>query len=200
MSEKRQYFFCGVGGSGMLPLALILRARGFAVSGSDRALDQGRTAPKFDFLRKEGVALFAQDGSGVVSKEQIIVASAAVEETVPDIARANALGAPRVTRAMLLAELFNAADMRIGVAGTRVDGTCIAGGVSAADHGDCGESGGEKMLRHLMILSRRRHSAACAADGVAVGAARTDSAIDRGSGFGVSRTESSGKMSRKNAK
>lgn len=118
MIGKRQYFLCGVGGSGMLPLALILRAKGEAVAGSDRALDQGRTAPKFDFLRQQGVALFPQDGSGVVSSDQIIVASAAVEETVPDIGRANALGAPRLTRAMLLAELFNAAETPIGVAGT----------------------------------------------------------------------------------
>jgi UDP-N-acetylmuramate--alanine ligase len=118
MGEKRQYFLCGVGGSGMLPLALILRAKGYEVAGSDRALDQGRTAPKFDFLRQQGIALFPQDGSGLQSAAQTVVASAAVEETVPDIKRAIALGAPRMTRAMLLAELFNGAPSPIGVAGT----------------------------------------------------------------------------------
>ena len=46
-----QYFFCGIGGSGMLPLAAILRASGARVAGSDRALDAGRLAPKFDYLR-----------------------------------------------------------------------------------------------------------------------------------------------------
>ena len=30
------YFFCGIGGSGMLPLALIVKARGYDVEGSDR--------------------------------------------------------------------------------------------------------------------------------------------------------------------
>jgi UDP-N-acetylmuramate--alanine ligase len=88
------------------------------VSGSDRALDQGRTAPKFDFLRAHGIALFPQDGSGVTRPEQIVVASAAVEETVPDVQAARRIGAPLVTRAALLAELFNAAPGSIGVAGT----------------------------------------------------------------------------------
>src|SRR5215475_14514420 len=118
MNRDRPYFFCGIGGSGMLPLALILKAQGVSVSGSDRALDQGRTAPKFDFLRAQGIALFPQDGSGVTRPEQILVASAAVEDTVPDVQAARRVGAPLVTRATLLAELFNAAPRSIGIAGT----------------------------------------------------------------------------------
>jgi UDP-N-acetylmuramate--alanine ligase len=126
MSEKRQYFLCGIGGSGMLPLALILAAKGHSVSGSDRALDQGRTAPKFDFLRAKGIGLFPQDGSGLQSGGQILVASAAIEETVPDVAAAARLGARRVSRAALLAELFNASAMSIGVAGTSGKSTTTA--------------------------------------------------------------------------
>ena len=55
-NQGRPYFFCGIGGSGMLPLALILRAKGCAVEGSDRSLDQGRLAQKFEFLRDRGIA------------------------------------------------------------------------------------------------------------------------------------------------
>jgi UDP-N-acetylmuramate--alanine ligase len=102
----------------MLPLALILKAQGVSVSGSDRALDQGRTAPKFEFLRTHGIALFPQDGSGVTRPEQIVVASAAVEETVPDVQAARRVGAPVIARAALLADLFNAAPESVGVAGT----------------------------------------------------------------------------------
>src|SRR3977135_317848 len=54
MSYIGDYFFCGVGGSGMTPLALIIQARGGRVEGSDRALDQGRNAERFDFLRAHG--------------------------------------------------------------------------------------------------------------------------------------------------
>ncbi|MGH6872975.1 MAG: Mur ligase family protein [Rhizomicrobium sp.] len=115
---NKSYFFCGIGGSGMLPLALILRGHGAVVAGSDRALDQGRLAPKFDYLRSRGIALFPQDGSGVTDAGQTVVISAAVEDTVPDVKAARALGAPLLTRAELLSRLFNAAPMSIGVAGT----------------------------------------------------------------------------------
>src|SRR5258706_9290819 len=108
MSPDRPYFFCGIGGSGMLPLALILRARGMHVSGSDRALDQGRLASKFDFLRANDIALFAQDGSGVTGSNMVVVTSAAVEQTVPDVLAARRVGAQLMPRTELLAELFNA--------------------------------------------------------------------------------------------
>jgi UDP-N-acetylmuramate--alanine ligase len=48
----------------------------------------------------------------------VLVTSAAIEETVPDVVKAKAIGAPRVTRPQLLAELFNAAPMGIAVGGT----------------------------------------------------------------------------------
>jgi UDP-N-acetylmuramate--alanine ligase len=118
MIQDRDYFFCGVGGSGMAPLALIVRAAGATVAGSDRALDQGRVGAKFEFLRSRGISLYAQDGSGVTRPEQVLVASAAVEETVPDVVAARRVGAARMTRAELLTQLFNAAETRIGVGGT----------------------------------------------------------------------------------
>lgn len=102
----------------MLPLALILRAKGYEVSGSDRALDQGRTPQKFDFLRRQGIRLYSQDGSGITNPELIVVTSTAVESTIPDVEAARRIGAKLMTRAELLAQLFNAAPMAIGVAGT----------------------------------------------------------------------------------
>jgi len=118
MTGAKSYFFCGIGGSGMLPLALIVRGRGAAVAGSDRSLDQGRLAPKFEFLRARDIALFPQDGSGLVGDDQLLVTSSAIEENVPDVVKAREIGAPRVNRPELLAELFNAAAMGIAVGGT----------------------------------------------------------------------------------
>jgi UDP-N-acetylmuramate--alanine ligase len=112
------WFFCGIGGSGMLPLATILRGQGAEVAGSDRSYDQGRTPEKFAWLQREGFALFPQDGSGVTSPEQTLVASAAIEDTVPEVVRARELGCPRMTRAELLAALFNAAPQGIAIGGT----------------------------------------------------------------------------------
>lgn len=126
MTQNKPYFLCGIGGSGMMPLALLLRARGHEVSGSDRALDQGRTPDKFRFLRSQGVRLFPQDGSGVTDPGRILVTSAAVEDTVPDVAAAARIGAPRMTRAALLSGLFNAAPRRAAVGGTSGKSTTAA--------------------------------------------------------------------------
>jgi UDP-N-acetylmuramate--alanine ligase len=112
------WFFCGIGGSGMLPLATILRGQGAEVAGSDRSRDQGRTPEKFAWLEREGFTLFPQDGSGVTSPAQTLVASAAIEDSVPEVVRARALGCPRMTRAELLAALFNAAPEGVAVGGT----------------------------------------------------------------------------------
>ncbi len=118
MAKNKSYFFCGIGGSGMLPLANIVRDGGAKVAGSDRALDQGRLAPKFEWLQSLGIDIFPQDGSGLTSGDQILIASAAVEDSVPDVARANELGCARMTRAELLAELFNAAPRSVAIGGT----------------------------------------------------------------------------------
>jgi len=112
------WFFAGIGGSGMLPLAMILKGQGAEVAGSDRSRDQGRMPEKFAWLERHGFELFPQDGSGVTSPEQTLVASAAIEDTVPEVVRARELGCPRMTRAELLAALFNAAPQGIAVGGT----------------------------------------------------------------------------------
>src|SRR3974390_81253 len=125
MNQLGDYFFCGIGGSGMTPLALIIQARGGRVEGSDRALDQGRNAERFDFLRARGVVLHPQDGSGVARASQILVTSAAVEETVPDVQAARRVGAAFTPRASLLAELFNSAALGVGVAGTSGKSTTV---------------------------------------------------------------------------
>jgi len=118
MDRGKPYFFCGIGGSGMLPLALILQGQGCAVQGSDRMLDQGGTAQKFDFLRTRGIPLHPQDGSGIAGDGQILVTSAAIEDSVPDVQAARRLGLTVMTRAQLLAEIFNAAPHNIAIGGT----------------------------------------------------------------------------------
>src|SRR6266567_2262843 len=109
MPQPKDYFFCGIGGSGMTPLALIIQAKGGQVEGSDRALDQGRNSERFGFLRARGMLLHPQDGSGIKRAEQILVTSTAVAETVPDVQAARRIGAAVTTRANLLAQLFNRA-------------------------------------------------------------------------------------------
>jgi len=109
----------------MTPLSLIIQARGGRVEGSDRALEQGRNTKRFDFLRARGVLLHPQNGSGVTRASQILVTSAAVEETVPDVQAARRIGAVVTTRAKVLAQLFNSAACGVGVAGTSGKSTTV---------------------------------------------------------------------------
>lgn len=102
----------------MLPLAQIVKGRGAKVAGSDRSFDQGRTPDKFAALEKQGIELHPQDGSGIVSGDQVVVASAAIEDTVPEIGKANELGCLRLTRAELNSILFNTSGAGLAVAGT----------------------------------------------------------------------------------
>ena len=115
--DQQAYFFCGIGGSGMLPLASILRASGATVSGSDRSLDAGRTSAKFDYLRSLGIDLYSQDGSGL-RPGMTLVTSAAVEETVPDVVRSRELSLEHLSRPELLAQLLNGAKHSVAVGGT----------------------------------------------------------------------------------
>ncbi|HEX2624819.1 MAG TPA: Mur ligase domain-containing protein, partial [Sphingomicrobium sp.] len=117
MTEAAKYHFCGVGGSGMLPLASIVRATGATVTGSDRSLDAGRLGAKFAYLRKLGIDLFAQDGSGLANGATLVT-SAAVEPTIADVVRARELGLPHLTRPQLLAQLLNAAKRSVAIGGT----------------------------------------------------------------------------------
>ena len=157
MHHGKPYFFVGIGGSGMMPLAMILAGQGATVAGSDRSLDAGRLPAKFDDLKRRGVGLVAQDGSGIASPEQIVVASAAIEASVPDMVRAAELGNERMTRAELNAALFNAAPQSIGVAGTSGKST-VTGMIGWILHA-CGrdhERRGDEELRLVRRPLRQR--------------------------------------------
>src|SRR3954454_7805173 len=118
-------FFSGIGGSGMLPLASIVRASGAKVAGSERSLDAGRTPHKFHYLRSLGIQLFPQDGSAL-QEGMTLVTSAAVEPTVPDVVRAKELGLTHLTRPQFLARLLNDAQRRVAVGGTSGKATVTA--------------------------------------------------------------------------
>lgn len=112
------YFFCGIGGSGMLPLALILMGQGHRVSGSDRSYDQGRTPDKFAWIKSQGICLFPQTGEGLTAAQDALVVSSAIEDGIPEVKKAKELGVPIIKRAELLAQIFDKADRRIAVGGT----------------------------------------------------------------------------------
>lgn len=111
------YHLAGVAGVGMSALAEFLLGRGCRVTGSDRDLDSGRDLPVFLTLRRAGVGLRPQDGSGVRERPDALVVSSAIEGGNPDLDEAGVLGVPVVHRAHLLAEAAKGMDC-VAVAGT----------------------------------------------------------------------------------
>ena len=112
-----KYYFCGIGGNGMSPLARLLAAQGKAVMGSDRSYDLGRNQPFFETLQAEGIRLVPQDGSALEAGIDRFIVTRAVEDTIPDIAKAKELGLSIMKRPVLMAELF-AATRNVAVGGT----------------------------------------------------------------------------------
>jgi len=117
--------FAGVGGSGMSALAQYVVLRGGRASGSDRGFDRGQLLEGRARLEALGVSLLPQDGSGACGDCAAVVYSTAVEEQVPDFARARALGVPLLHRSELLAH-FVATQRTIAVSGTSGKSTTVA--------------------------------------------------------------------------
>ncbi|HTM01722.1 MAG TPA: Mur ligase domain-containing protein [Candidatus Omnitrophota bacterium] len=120
-----RYHFSGVGGSGMAPLAMLTVALGADVTGSDRNHDRGVAMHVFEDLRRSGVHLLPQDGSGVTEALTALVHSTAVETSNPDFARAQALGIACIRRGSFLARLA-ASRRAVAIAGTSGKSTVTA--------------------------------------------------------------------------
>ena len=113
----KKYYFVGIGGSGMNPLAQILRQRGNWVGGSDRSFDRGTNTALFEKLQGLGIFLFPQDGSGITADIDTLVISTAIEEQNRELDQARLFSMPVMHRADLLAQLFNSG-YGIAIAGT----------------------------------------------------------------------------------
>ncbi len=120
-----RFHYAGLAGSGMSALAQFQAMTGGVASGSDRAFDRGERAGLRAELEALGIAVFPQDGSGVGPDCAALVVSTAVEEHVPDVARARELGVPIVHRSELLA-YFVAIHRSIAVTGTSGKSTVAA--------------------------------------------------------------------------
>lgn len=109
----------------MAPLAQLLADQGADVTGSDRSFDHGDAVDVRRQLEQAGVRIVPQDGSGIRDALGAVIVSAAVEESIPDLARARRAGIPVFLRGALLAELLRDA-RTLAVAGTSGKSTVVA--------------------------------------------------------------------------
>lgn len=118
-------FFIGIAGAGMSAIAQYLQGIGMNVSGSDRFFKPGEYNETKAKLEAEGIACFLQDGTGIDSNTDLVVVSAAVEDTVVEVQKAKQLNIPIIKRSELLA-MIAASKKTIAVGGTSGKSTTTA--------------------------------------------------------------------------
>ena len=124
----RRVFLIGIGGCGMSGLARMLRARGADVCGSDLA-----PSPTTDALAAEGIPVRFDQASGELPEEtDLVVASAAIKASHPEMLAASTRGLATLTYAEAL-------------------GRCMASGSGVAIAGTHGKSTTTGMLAHVLI-------------------------------------------------
>lgn len=118
--------FCAISGSGMSALAQVLKYKNYDIYGSDRSFDQGKDKKNKQALTDIGIKIFPQDGSMLDKDFEVLYASTAVEDTIPDIKRAKELNIPIKKRSDLLAEIFSSYKYNIAIGGTSGKSTVTA--------------------------------------------------------------------------
>jgi len=125
LKEYKNIFFAGIAGTGMSAIAQYLKGKGCQISGSDRYFNVGEAEEIRQKLENEGIKCFPQGGLGIDETVDLLVVSTAVEDTVPEVQEAKALGIPILKRSALLA-MIAAAQKTIAVGGTSGKSTTCA--------------------------------------------------------------------------
>ncbi len=108
------YHLIGIGGAGMSGLARVLHSRGIRVTGSDMA-----ASPTLDALESElGETLSVGHSAEHIGSPDLVVVSAAIKETNPELAAAREKGIPVASRAETLGKVMDLYPVRIAVSGT----------------------------------------------------------------------------------
>ena len=123
--DLKQPFFIGIAGSGMSAIAQYLREIGMDVSGSDRFFSPGVLNETRQKLEEAGIRCYEQNGEGINSFTDLVVVSAAIEDTVGEVKKAKELGIPIIKRSELLA-LIAKSKRTIAVGGTSGKSTTSA--------------------------------------------------------------------------
>ena len=113
LEEKKRIHFIGIGGSGMCPLAEILLAWGYEITGSDN-----NTGDNIDKLRGLGVKVTLGQKPDNLEGAEIIVYTAAILKDNPELVAAKASGIPCFERAKLFGAITRKYSECIGVCGT----------------------------------------------------------------------------------
>ncbi|MBQ7726013.1 MAG: UDP-N-acetylmuramate--L-alanine ligase [Clostridia bacterium] len=113
MDRVKNIHMIGIGGSGMCPLAEILHAKGYRLTGSDN-----NDSDPLKRVKAMGVPVFMGHHAENIKGAELVVYSAAIAQDNPELVTAREQGIPTMERSHLLGALTRRFDNVIGVCGT----------------------------------------------------------------------------------
>ena len=147
LENKRHIHFIGIGGSGMFPLAQILHAKGYYLTGSDN-----NETDTLQMVREMGIPVTLGQKAENIEGADLIVHTAAIMPDNPELIAARKSGVPTIERSVLLGEITAHYSDAVCISGTHgkttttsmttqilldagIDPTCVIGGKLPAIHG-----------------------------------------------------------------
>lgn len=121
LDDVKHVHFIGIGGSGMCPLAEILRAEGFELSGSD--MNESDT---LDRIKGYGIKVSMEHKAENIEGAELVVYTAAVKKDNPELLAAREKGIPAVERSVMLGAVTRRYNRSIAISGTHGKTTTTA--------------------------------------------------------------------------
>ena len=113
LDNIKKIHFIGIGGSGMFPIARILKEKGYEITGSD--IYESDTIEK---VRNIGITVSMEQKEENIVDQDLVVFSAAIKDENPEIIAAKNKNIPMIERSVMLGIIFKDYKNSIGVAGT----------------------------------------------------------------------------------
>ncbi len=113
LEGKKHIHFIGIGGSGMFPLAQILHAEGYYLTGSDN-----NETDTLALVRGLGIPVYMGQAAGNIEGADLVVHTAAIMQDNPELAAARRSGVPVLERSELLGIITHRYSNTVCVSGT----------------------------------------------------------------------------------
>ena len=113
IKDKKHIHFIGIGGSGMFPIAQILHAKGYYLTGSDN-----NETDTLALVRKMGIPVMMGQRAENINGADLIVYTAAIMSDNEELIAARASGVPVVERSVMLGVLSRCFKEALCVCGT----------------------------------------------------------------------------------
>ena len=113
LDNIKKIHFIGIGGSGMFPIARILKEKVYEITGSD--IYESDTIEK---VRNIGITVSMEQKEENIVDQDLVVFSAAIKDENPEIIAAKNKNIPMIERSVMLGIIFKDYKNSIGVAGT----------------------------------------------------------------------------------